>query len=269
MQHVELSNIVFGYRDKPLFDDLSLTITPQSMTALVGPNGSGKSSLLRIIAGLQRATYGEVRLMGQALNHFSAPELAKTRAFMPQHTITPEAMTVRQLVQCGRYAYQGWFASPSAEDAAAVDWAMDACGVTRFKDIQVDALSGGERQRAWLASALSQKAPILIFDEPCSYLDIRHQIDLMRVLRDLVDNDGLTVILSLHDIAQAAQYADQVVALSNGQVESSGEVDQVLSAELVESVFGVSAEFYTSNLTGKRHCIFHAADHQASNSPAK
>lgn len=259
MSHVKLKNVCFGFKEKTLFDNLSLDLSSVKMTTLVGPNGSGKSTLLRIIAGLQAARSGTVSLFGRRITSYKPTELAQVRAFMPQHTITPEAMTVRQLVECGRYAYQKLFSSPCREDTKAVDWAMSVCGVASFQNKQVCSLSGGERQRAWLASALGQKAPLLILDEPCSYLDISHQLELMQLLRDLVDNENLTVILSSHDIAQSTQYADNMIALHGGQLMANGPVKDALSADLIKELFQVRTEFCLSEITGKPHCIFHSA----------
>lgn len=260
MSHVKLNDICLSYGDCQLFDGLSLEVPARQFTAFVGPNGSGKSSLLRIIAGLQSPSAGDISLMNRPLATYRVAELAQIRAFMPQHTIIPEAMTVRQLVKCGRYAYQGLFAIANKEDEHAVEWAMSVCGVTNFHNTQLSEMSGGEQQRAWLASALGQKAPILLLDEPCSYLDISYQIELMQLLRDLVDHEGLTVVMSSHDIAQSAQYADHLIAMKNGRLMAEGPVDQTLTADLIKKLFNVNTEFHTSAVTGRSHCIFHASD---------
>lgn len=140
--------------------------------------------------------------------------------------------------------------------------------MSALQNVQIDTLSGGERQRAWLASALSQRAPVLLLDEPCSYLDVLHQLELMQVLRDLVDHEGLTVIMSSHDIGQTAQYADQIIAMDDGAVIAHGPAESTLTSDLIQKVFGVRAEFHTSALTGKRHCMLHAVVNPASPKPA-
>lgn len=267
MPQIELNNVTFGYQSKPLFSDLSVRID-DGFTALIGPNGSGKSSLLRLIAGLDSPEKGAVSVCGAPLGRLSARGMAKVRAFMPQQTITPEAMNVRQLVGCGRYAHRGWLSRAGHEDQDAIDWALDVCGMSAFQNTQIDSLSGGERQRAWLASALSQRAPILLLDEPCSYLDILHQLELMQVLRDLVDHEGLTVVMSSHDIGQAVQYADHIIAMEDGALIAHGLAECTLTSDLIQNVFGVRAEFHTSALTGKRHCMLHAAVKPASHKPA-
>ncbi|EFO32695.1 ferrichrome transport ATP-binding protein FhuC [Roseibium sp. TrichSKD4] len=258
MSDVKLTNFSMGYDRRLLFDDVCLDVPAGRLTALIGPNGSGKSSLLRAMCGLQAASSGSVQLKGREVSTYRASDLAKVRAFMPQHTITPEAMTAKQLVGCGRYAYQGLFGAVSREDKEAIDWAMEVCGVAIFKSKQLQDLSGGERQRVWLASALAQKAPILMLDEPCSYLDISYQIDLMELLRDLVDSEQLTVILSSHDLNHAAQFADNLIALKSGRVQSTGDVADALTGDLVRDLFNVRTEFQTSAVSGKSFCMFHA-----------
>lgn len=259
MAHLSVAGLSLTYNTTQLFSDLSLDIPEQKLTTLIGPNGSGKSTLLRCMCGLQHPQQGKILLGGKALGDYRQSELAKIRAFMPQHTITPEAMNLRHLVECGRYAYQGLLGGASAEDREAVEWAMEVCGVAQFATRQVAALSGGERQRAWLASALAQKAPILILDEPCSYLDISYQIELMELLRRLVDEQGLTVIMSTHDLNHSAQYADRLVAMKSGAIIAEGDVTQILSDALVHRLFGVRTEIQTSTVSGKSFCIFHAA----------
>lgn len=258
MPSIELHSANLSYGQQQVFNDLSLQIPEGKLTALIGPNGSGKSTLLRVIAGLLMLDTGRLSLDGQGLRNYSARELAKIRAFLPQHPITPEAMTVEQLVECGRFAYQGLFASANQEDKEAVQWAMAKCGVSQFSGKLVSTLSGGERQRVWVASALAQKAPLILLDEPCSYLDISYQLDLMQLLRQIVDEQHLTIVMSSHDINHCAQFADHMVAVSGGSVAASGPVDQVLDGELVATLFGVQTEFFQSPRSGKQVCAFHA-----------
>lgn len=259
MSIIKISNLNMGYPGQTVFKDFCLELPQQQLIMLIGPNGSGKSSLLHCLSGLQQPETGVVTIMDHPLTHYSQNELAKIRAFMPQQTITPEAMTVQELVACGRYAYQGFFGLKSREDEEAITWAMQMCNVTQFAEKQLSALSGGEGQRVWLASALAQKAPILMLDEPCSYLDISYQIDLMKLLRELVDQEGLTVIMSTHDLNHTAQYGDHLVALKQGALLSHGPVSQTLNDPLVRDLFGVRTEFCTSNISGKQFYMFHAA----------
>ncbi|WP_421781890.1 ABC transporter ATP-binding protein [Kiloniella litopenaei] len=260
MSLIDLKNISLKYAQTQLFSDISLTLESKNLISLIGPNGSGKSTLLRIIAGLLKPDHGKVWVQGQNVESYNRKDLARVRAFLPQQPILPEGMTVEQLVHCGRFAYQGMFSGPSKEDREVVAWAMAVCGVASFADKLLDALSGGEQQRVWLASALAQKAPILLLDEPSSFLDISYQLDLMGLLRKLVDDEGITVIMSSHDINHTSQYSDTVIALKQGKLSAFGTTADQLNSDLVGKIFNVTSEFVQSPLSGKPFCLAHTSN---------
>ncbi|PSL03162.1 iron complex transport system ATP-binding protein [Haloactinopolyspora alba] len=244
-----------GYDSAPVLRDVSVDLTPGGVTVLVGPNGSGKSTLLRTLARLHDPTAGAVTVDGEDAGRLRGRELARRLAFLPQGSPIPAGLTVRELVGHGRYAHRGALGRVRAHDHDAVDWALEVTGTTAFAGRHVDGLSGGERQRAWIAMVLAQQTGVLLLDEPTTYLDLRYQVEVLALVRSLADEHGITVGLVLHDLNQAAAYADQVVVLSDGTVLASGTPDQVLTGATIETAFGLPVHVVAHPLTGRPTCL--------------
>jgi len=239
---VEGLQVVLGGR--VILRDLSLVFPAGKVTAILGPNGAGKSTLLRVLAGLLQPTAGEVRLGGEVLTHFGRKELARRLAILPQRPQAPADMTVARLVACGRYPYGRLFQRDRVADARAVAEAMNATGVTELAERQVASLSGGESQRVWLALALAQEPEILLLDEPTTYLDVAHQLQVMEIIRRVNRERDVTIIMVLHDLTQAVRYADQLAVLAQARLMGWGKPQSVLTPNLLARVFGVRAEYF-------------------------
>lgn len=252
---INIDKLSLSYDGKTVIvHELDLKIKAGTITALVGSNGCGKSTLLRGISRLLKPTTGNVYLNGQDVHQMKAKDLAKQLGILPQSPTAPEGLTVHELVAQGRYPHQSWFQQWSREDEQIVQEALTTTNLTMFADRPVDTLSGGQRQRAWIAMALAQQTDILLLDEPTTYLDLAYQIDVLDLLQDLNDN-GRTIILVLHDLNQAARYADTIVALRGGQIVAQGSPQEVMTSRNVLQVFGLQAQIMPDPITGTPMCI--------------
>lgn len=249
---VEVDGVGVVIDDQPILDGVSLAVGPGEFHGLIGPNGSGKSTLLRCLYRALRPVTGVVKLGDDDLwADLSARSAARRRAIVAQEHVIDLAFTVRELVLLGRAPHKGMFERDGAQDLAVVDEALEQVGMAWAADRVVTTLSGGERQRALLARALTQQAPILLLDEPTNHLDVRAQLELLELARSLT----LTTLAALHDLDQAASICDGITVLSAGRVVASGHPDEVLTAELIEAVFGVRAVLGIHPLTGRRHVM--------------
>lgn len=247
---VRASQLSLGYRtDRLVVRDLDLDLRAGAVTAVIGPNGCGKSTLLRALARLLAPHSGSVLLDGQDLHRLPTRDVARRLGLLPQAPVTPDGITVRDLVRRGRTPHTSVWRQWSPADQQALEHALATTGMTALADEQVDTLSGGQRQRAWLAMVVAQDTPLLLLDEPTTYLDMAHQLDVLELVRDL-HRAGTTVVMVLHDVNQAARYADHLVALRDGAVVAQGEPDDVLTPALVQDVFGVRCSILTDPATG-------------------
>jgi iron complex transport system ATP-binding protein len=247
---VRAEQLSLGYRaDRLVVDGLDLDLPAAAVTAIIGPNGCGKSTLLRALARLLTPRTGRVLLDGQDLHRLPTRDVARRLGLLPQGPVTPEGITVGELVRRGRTPHTSVWRQWSAADQQALDHALATTGMTTLADEQLDALSGGQRQRAWLAMVVAQDTPLLLLDEPTTYLDMAHQLDVLELVRDLHDT-GTTVVMVLHDVNQAARYADHLVALRDGVVVAQGPPAAVLTPALVDDVFGVRCSVLTDPATG-------------------
>lgn len=237
---IEASDLVVNYGSHEVLRDLSLRFEPREFTAIIGPNGSGKSTLLRALARLIKPRRGRITFDGRDLSEISPRDLARRLAFLPQAPEGPSDLTIEELVWRGRYPHRGLFAAARAEDRAAVEWALRRAGVSELRQRALATLSGGERQRAWIAMSLSREPDLLLLDEPTTFLDIGHQTELLGLLGSLNRQRGLTIIMVLHDVTQAAQYAQRIVALRAGQVMHDGPPADVVTADRVSDLFGAA-----------------------------
>lgn len=229
------------YANTPIVTKLSLAIAKGKITALTGTNGSGKSTLLKTMARLLKPYEGSVYLDGIAISTLSTAAVARQLAVLPQSPEVPASLTVRELVEQGRYPHAGPLRMLKRQDHSAIDDALELTGMTSFQDRMLDTLSGGERQRAWIALSLAQSTPILMLDEPTTFLDVRHQLEILELIRKLNRERGMTIVVVLHDLNQAAKYADRMVVLQKGRIVADGEPDEVLTVQTLEQAFGIHA----------------------------
>jgi iron complex transport system ATP-binding protein len=244
-------DITLAYGDRLVVEELALEVAPGRITAIVGANGCGKSTLLRALARLLSPRSGQIVLDGLELAARPTKEIARLIGLLPQSPIAPEGIVVADLVGRGRHPHQGVFARWSRADDEAVAAALDATGIADLADRPVDELSGGQRQRVWIAMALAQATDILLLDEPTTFLDVAHQIEVLDLLADLNRVRGTTIVMVLHDLNLASRYADEIVAVCRGRVHAIGEPSSVVTAELVSEVFGLDSEIIADPLTGK------------------
>ncbi|SFQ52580.1 iron complex transport system ATP-binding protein [Roseivivax halotolerans] len=233
---------------------VDLDIVPGAMTALVGRNGCGKSTLLKTIARILRPETGEIEVDGTTLARLSPRAAAQRMALLPQSPILPEGMRVRDLVAQGRHPHRGLVRHWSPEDDAAIDAAMAATDTVQFADRRLEALSGGQRQRCWIAMTLAQDTPILLLDEPTTYLDLSVQLEIMGLLARLA-RKGRTILVVLHELNLAAAFADRIVMMRDGQIDAEGPPSEVLTAPLLQRVFGLDARIIADPDTGRPVCL--------------
>ena len=246
-----VEDLTLGYGDRTVIDALDLTVPAGRVTAIIGANACGKSTLLRAMSRLLAPRHGHVLLDGKAVHRLPAKQLARTLGLLPQSPIAPEGITVADLVGRGRHPHQGFLARWSAGDDAAVAAALDATGTAALAERAVDELSGGQRQRVWIAMALAQQTDLLLLDEPTTFLDVSHQIEVLDLLTDLNRARGTTIVMVLHDLNLAARYADHLVALAGGRLHAAGTPEQVLTRENVKAVFGLENQVITDPSSGK------------------
>lgn len=250
-RHLVAEDLSLGYRDHSVIEGLDLEVPPGRITVIVGANACGKSTLLRSLSRLLAPRTGEVLLDGKRIHRMPAKELARTLGLLPQSPIAPEGITVADLVGRGRHPHQGMFSRWSAEDDEAVAAALEATGTLELSERAVDELSGGQRQRVWIAMALAQRTELLLLDEPTTFLDVSHQVEVLDLLLDLNEASGTTIVMVLHDLNLAARYADHLVAISGGRVHRSGTPEEVLNSDMVREVFGIESRIIEDPVSGR------------------
>ena len=250
MPRLEAADLCVNYGALQVLRGISLTIAPGELTVLIGPNGSGKSTLLRTLARLVKPAAGEIRFDGAELRSIGSRELARRVAYLPQSPEGPDDLTVEELVWRGRYPNRGLFSSATVEDAAAIDRAIEHAGMGELRDRGLATLSGGEHQRAWIAMCLAREPDVLLLDEPTTFLDIGHQVDLLRCLTRLNEEQGITVVMVLHDVTQAAHYARRVIALRDGEIRHDGPPAEVVTADRISGLFNSAVSVLTDPTTG-------------------
>jgi len=249
-ERLRAEGLRLAYDERIVVHDLSMAIPPGRVSVVVGPNACGKSTLLRALARLLKPKAGAVYLDGHAIAKLPTREVATRLGILPQSPIAPEGLTVADLVARGRNPHQRWFQQWSAEDEAAVAAALDATDTAQLATRPVDELSGGQRQRAWIAMALAQGTPIMLLDEPTTFLDLAHQVEVLDLLARLNRDEGRTIVLVLHDLNQACRYAHHLVAMVEGAIATEGRPTDVVTEELVERVFGLAVRIVPDPVAG-------------------
>lgn len=251
MPTLTADHLYLGYRHgAAVVRDLVLDIPQGDIVTLVGPNGSGKSTILRTLARLMRPQDGAVYLDGKAIHRMSTRKVAQQLAILPQDPIAPDDLTVHDLVTRGRFARQAWWRTSTWRDVDTVEWAIHVTGMDALSERLLHTLSGGERQRAWIALALAQEPRILLLDEPTTFLDISHQLEIMALLQSLNDENGLSIVMVLHDLNQAARFSHRLIVLRDGEVYTAGTPDAVLTGDMLREVFQVEGIIGSDPHTG-------------------
>lgn len=252
---ISAHGLTLGYQRQVIFDQLALTLPEGEISVLVGSNGCGKSTLLKALARLLTPWAGSVRLNGHDIHRQPTREVARVLSLLPQQPVAPEGVTVRQLVSLARHPYQNWFNQWSMEDENLVNEALARTGMEALSDRVVDTLSGGQRQRAWIALAVAQDTPLMLLDEPTSFLDLAHQMEVLDLLRDLNRTANKTIVMVLHDLNLACRYADHIVALRDGRIHAQGTPREVITSERVKEVFQLNCRIIDDPFFGTPLCV--------------
>lgn len=261
MSKIRTDNITLAYDEAVIIEEVSVSVPAGSITSVVGPNGCGKSTLLRSLARLMKPRGGAVYLDGDAISKLPTREVARRLGILPQSPEAPEGLTVRELAAQGRYPHQSWLKQWSKEDERAVEKALGTTGMLEFADRPLDTLSGGQRQRAWISMALAQETETLLLDEPTTFLDMAHQLEVLQLLERLNHEEERTILMVLHDLNNAARYSHHIVALSRGEVFAAGAPEDIMTSELLREVFSVKAEIVPDPRTGIPLCLPYGLHH--------
>lgn len=252
---ITVDKLSAGYNDIPVFHDIDLEIPSGKITTLIGSNGSGKSTLLKTMSRLLAPIAGIVCLEGQSIHSMPTKSVAQKLALLPQGAQTPTGITVSDLVEYGRFPYRSKLAGLTAKDRGIISWALSSTGMTELAGREMDQLSGGQRQRAWIAMALAQKTDILFLDEPTTYLDISHQLEILQLLRKLNSEQGVTIVMVLHDLNHAIMFSDYLIAIKDGEKHSFGAPEDVIIPSTLREVFNVEAEVIRHPILGVPVCL--------------
>jgi iron complex transport system ATP-binding protein len=249
----ELLEVAYG--DKSIVKDLTIEIPKGKITALVGANGSGKSTILKTMARVMKPKNGMVLLDGKSIHKQSTKAVAKQLAILPQNPVAPEGLTVSELVAYGRYPHQKGFGTLTPYDKEVIAWAIEVTGMTDFEQRAVDQLSGGQRQRAWIAMALAQETETLFLDEPTTFLDMAHQLEVLMLLHKLNREENRTIVMVVHDLNHATRYADHMIAIKKGRVICEGSPADTVTADNLREVFNIEADVILDPRTGVPLCL--------------
>lgn len=255
MSRLYTEGLSIGYVDRLIVEDLNLSIPQGKITALVGANGSGKSTILKTMARIMKPRNGTVFLDGKSIHSQSTKEIAKELAILPQNPVAPDGLTVFELISYGRFPHQKGFGSLTKEDKKYIEWALQVTGMVDFYDRPVDQLSGGQRQRAWIAMALAQGTDMLFLDEPTTYLDMAHQLEVLKLLEHLNEEEKRTIVMVVHDLNHATRFAQHMVAIKTGRVVCEGSPAEVMTSEVLREVFGIEADIIPDPRTGVPLCL--------------
>ena len=247
---LQVRNLKVSYGATVIVDGIDLDVPQGGVTTIIGPNGCGKSTLLRATAGLIARDGGTVTINGVDTAKLKRREIARQLAVLPQAPVAPEGLTVRDLVSYGRHPHQSWLRQASAEDARAVDAVMELTNIAEFAERPLERLSGGQRQRAWIAMVLAQDTPLVFLDEPTTYLDLSHSVEVLSLVRRLADQEGRTVLMVLHDLNLAARYSDQLIVMQRGEVRAVGAPAEVVTESLLSRVFDLPAVVASDPVSG-------------------
>lgn len=242
MATIQAKNLSLQYDKKTIISNLSLDLPEQKMTTIIGANGCGKSTLLKALTRILPLAHGQVVLDGQAISSLPTKEIAKKLALLPQSQDVNSGITVYELVSYGRYPHLNQMGRLSAEDHKIIDWALSISKLNDIRHQAVDSLSGGQKQRVWIAMAFAQDTDTIFLDEPTTYLDLNHQLEVLDLLKDLVEESHKTIIMVLHDLNLSARYSDQMIAMKEGAIIKQGSVADIMTAEIIKETFAIDAQ---------------------------
>ena len=255
MNCITTKNLNISYGNVDIVKDLNLNIPKGKITTIIGANGCGKSTILKTIGRVITPKSGNIYINGKDLYKENPREIAKNMAILPQSPQAPSGLTVEELIAYGRFPHQKGFGKANEKDKDIVNWALEITGIEEFKDRNIDDLSGGQRQRAWIAMALAQETDILLLDEPTTYLDLAHQLEILKLLEDLNKKQGRTIVMVIHELNNAARFADHMIGIKKGRVVCEGSADEVMTKENLKEIFNIDAEIVKDPRTKKPVCI--------------
>lgn len=250
-----IEDLTAGYEKKTIFNELNVTIPKGKITTIIGPNGCGKSTLLKTIGRIIKKTQGEIFLQEQNMLELSTKEIAKRLAILSQAPSSPFQLKVEELVSYGRYPHRKNVNRLSAQDIEKIEWAMEVTHTTEFRNRELAELSGGQRQRVWLAMALAQQTDILLLDEPTTYLDMAHQLEVLHIVQKLNKEHGCTIVMVLHDINHAARFSHELIAMKDGEILACGEPQTIITAPVLQKVFNIEAKIIQDDQTNTPVCF--------------
>lgn len=242
MYAFEVESLTTGYENTRIIENLNVSIHTGKITTIIGPNGCGKSTLLKTIGRILKKECGEIFLQNENMNTMSTKEIAKKLALLVQSPAAPGQLKVHELISYGRYPHRKNVGRLTKEDNEKINWAMEVTNTLEFRNREIAALSGGQRQRVWLAMALAQETDILLLDEPTTYLDMAHQLEVLEIVQHLNRTFGCTIIMVLHDLNHAARFSDELITMKKGEVLHTGTPEQIMKADILKSVFQIEAK---------------------------
>lgn len=255
MSCISTKNLNISYGNLDIVKDLNLDIPKGKITTIIGSNGCGKSTILKTIARIIQAKSGDIFVNNINIKEQSPKDLAKVMAVLPQSPQAPSGLTVEELIAYGRFPHQKGFGKMKKEDEDIVTWALKSTGIEEFRERPMEALSGGQRQRAWIAMALAQQTEILILDEPTTYLDLAHQLEILKLLEELNRKQGTTIVMVIHELNNAARFADHMIGVKKGKVVCQGTAHEVMTKENLKELFNIDAEIVEDPRNNKPVCI--------------
>ncbi|KEI93057.1 ABC transporter ATP-binding protein [Clostridium botulinum] len=255
MKSIETKNLDIAYEDTLIVKELNMQIPKGKITSIIGANGCGKSTILKAVGRILKPKKGVVHLSGQDISKLSTKEIAKKMAILPQNPTAPSGLTVNELVAYGRFPHQKGFGNLTKEDKRIVKWALDATKLSEFERREVDTLSGGQRQRVWIAMALAQQTDLILLDEPTTYLDLAHQLEVLKLLYELNRNQKCTIVMVLHDLNLAARFSDYIIAIQKGAIIKYGNPEEVMTPEVLRKTFNINADIVIEPKSNRPVCI--------------
>lgn len=255
MDSIKTNDLNIGYDEATIVKELNMQIPNGKVTSIIGPNGCGKSTVLKAIGRILKPKQGFVYLNGDEIRSLSTREIAKKMAILPQTPTAPSGLTVSELVAYGRFPHQSGFGKLTPEDKKIIQWAIDVTKLQGFEHREVDTLSGGQRQRVWIAMALAQQTDLILLDEPTTYLDMAHQLEVLQLLQDLNQKQGCTIAMVLHDLNLAARFSDYMIAIRDGSIISHGTPEEVMKPEVLKKVFSIDADIVYEPRSKRPVCI--------------
>lgn len=255
MNCIKTKDLNISYGNLDIVKDLNLEIPKGKITTIIGANGCGKSTILKTLARIIKPKSGSIYINNKELNSQDSKELAKAMAVLPQSPKAPNGLTVEELISYGRFPHQKGFGKLKDEDKDIINWALEKTRILEFRDRPIEALSGGQRQRAWIAMALAQETDILLLDEPTTYLDLAHQLEVLKLLEELNKKEGRTIVMVIHELNNAARFADHMIGVKKGKIVCQGTAHEVMTKENLREIFNIDAEIVKEPKSGKPVCI--------------